>query len=132
MTKIDEVYLEKLRSAGLHSSPPVPSFRDGVWVGKPTSTVGNHIPGYTDGGYTIFGEDAPPDMDAPMLKFYIDSENNWMVRGEDYAGAKGPGDFVHLWKTPEEALDDILDFYFGNPARMQEKSEGFQRSVSYD
>lgn len=123
MAKIDKNHLDRLKNAGLHVSPPVKAFRDGVWVGKPTSTQGNCIPGYKADGYTIFGEDAPPEMDAPMLKFYMANENSWMVRGEDFAGVKGPGDFANEWKTVEEAIDDILDFYFGNPSRMQVKAK---------
>lgn len=126
MSQIDKKYLEKLTNSGLHVSVPVQAFRDGVWVGKPTSTRGNHIPGYKESGYTIFGAEAPPDMDAPMLKFYMASDRSWMVRGEDYAGEKGPGDFSNEWETAEEAIDDILDFYFGDPKRMLVKAEALR------
>jgi hypothetical protein len=104
-------------------SPPVSAFREGVWIGKPTTTPGNSIPAYEDDGYTLIGEEMlAPKMDAPMLKFFIDCEGNWTVIGEDYAGTRGPADFVNLWRTPEEAIDDILDFYFGNPTRMEKKA----------
>lgn len=129
MAKIDKKHLDILINAGLHVSPPVKAFCDGVWVGKPTTTAGNCIPEYEEDGYTIFGEDAPPEMDAPMLKFYKAEENTWIVRGEDYAGVPGPGDFANEWETAKEAIEDILDFYFGDPKRMQAKAEAFKQPV---
>lgn len=35
----------------------------------------------------------------------------------------GPGDFLNEWNSPEEAVQDILDFYFGNPDRMEMKAK---------
>lgn len=124
MAQIERSYLDKLTNAGLHVSPPVKAFRDGVWVGKPTSTNGNSIEGYK-AGYVVIGNDpAPPKMDAPMLKFHKSGAETWIVRGDDYVGGQGPGDFKNEWETVEEAIEDILDFFFGEPSRMKEKAEG--------
>ncbi|MCB9469966.1 MAG: hypothetical protein H6677_16970 [Candidatus Obscuribacterales bacterium] len=124
MSKIEQKYLEKLRTSGLHVSHTIPAFNDGVWVGKPVTTRGNSIQGY-EPGYIVIGDDPlPPKMDAPMLKFHKTKTETWMVRGDDYVGGPGPGDFNNEWNTPEEAIEDILDFYFGDPARMRAKAEG--------
>lgn len=128
---IDEKYLKQLRMAGLYiSSPYSPNhgWRDGVRVGKPTTTPGNSIPGYK-AGYVVIGAEAiePPDMDAPMVVLYS-VDNKWIVHSQECVPKLGPGDFVNAWSTPAEAIEDILDFYFGDPKRMQEKAEVKRRS----
>jgi hypothetical protein len=113
---IEEKYLERLRAAGLFVSPPNPpdhALPDAVRVGKPTSTKGNTIKEYETGYEDV-------DMDAPMLWFFFTGEV-WGVWSQECAPKMGPGDFENLWKTPEEAVDDILDLYLGNPARMAAK-----------
>lgn len=118
---IDDKFLTKLRDAGLHVSDPIPAFRNGVWVCKPIATTGHNIPGY-EGGYITIGEGAEcPDIDAPMLKF-MHLEDKWQVHGQDSAGGMGPADFINEWSTADEAVKDILDFYFGDPLRMARKA----------
>lgn len=80
---IEEKYLYRLRSAGLHLSPPVPAFYNGVWVCKPKEVKGNSFPG-PHSGYVAIGSDAPepPEIDAPMLMFYT-WDGDWVVRGQE-------------------------------------------------
>ncbi|MBZ0189091.1 MAG: hypothetical protein K8F91_22795, partial [Candidatus Obscuribacterales bacterium] len=47
----------------------------------------------------------------------------WIVRGQEHIPTPGPGDFENEWSTPEEAIKDILEFYFGDPGRMNLKAE---------
>lgn len=60
-----------------------------------------------------------------MLKL-IHDKDKWLVDGWDCAGDMGSADFVNEWGTPEQALDDIFDFFFGNPDRVRAK-ESYQR-----
>jgi hypothetical protein len=119
---IADAYLNQLRKVGLHVSYPIPAFAMGVWVCKPKAVQGHNIPGYKTGYVTIDddGPQCPDEIDAPMLKLMC-LENIWRVDGQDCAGGMGPADFINEWSTPEEAINDILDFYFGDPTRMARK-----------
>ncbi len=123
VTLIAEEYLNQLREAGLHVSHPIPAFGSGVWVCKPKSTPGHSIPEIKT-GYVTIDDDGPqcPELDAPMLKF-MHLDDVWRVDGQDSSGGMGPADFIDEWTTPQEAIRDILDFYFGDPARMAMKAE---------
>lgn len=62
-----------------------------------------------------------PELDAPMLKFFF-YDGKWQVHGQDCAGGMGPADFIDEWSSPADAVKDIVDFYFGDPARMERKA----------
>ncbi len=119
MAMIAEHHLERLRASGLLVSSPFVSdhvgFPDGVSIAKPNTVKGNSLPdwewrwGTTD---TI--------LDAPILWFHRDNQK-WIVTCQEYVPTPGPGDFVNQWDSAEDALADILDYYFGNPARMEIK-----------
>jgi hypothetical protein len=125
MAKIQEKYLQQLRDAGLFVSSaysPTHAWPDGVRVGKPTSTPGNSIPDF-ETGYIVLGDaPLPPDMDAPMVVLCW-SGDLWRVYGQDSAGGMTPADFVNEWSSPDEAIRDILAFYFGDPRRMKAKAQ---------
>lgn len=121
MAQIPEHCIERLRSAGLFVSEPWPS--DHVWpnnvlVGKPVGVPGNSIPGFSTG----FGISDRVEFDGPPARFWFNGEV-WLVLAEEYCPGPGPGDFLDEWNTPEEAVEDILNFYFGDPARMQAKAD---------
>jgi hypothetical protein len=125
MAKIEEKYLQQLRDAGLFVSPaysPTHAWPDGVRVGKPTSTPGNSMPHYEAGYIAIGDAPLPPDMDAPMVVL-CSFGDVWRVYAQDYAGGMTPADFVNEWSSPDQAVSDILAFYFGDPRRMQAKAE---------
>ena len=122
---IAEAYLERLRAAGLLLSEPfVPdhvAFAGGVTVAKPASVKGHSLPGYE----ASWGM-SNVKLDAPTLYFHGDG-GKWFVTCHEYIPGPGPGDFVNAWSTPEKAVADILDFYFGNPARMAVKRQAQRR-----
>jgi hypothetical protein len=45
----------------------------------------------------------------------------WVIDAVDHVPGPGPGDFVDRRDTPEEAVADILEFFFGDPRRMAER-----------
>ncbi|MCC6980441.1 MAG: hypothetical protein IT343_19135 [Candidatus Melainabacteria bacterium] len=125
MAKIEEEYLKRFRDAGLFVSVPYSSehgWPDGVRVGKPITTPGNSIAGYDAAYITIGAVPEPPEMDAPMVVLYSTGEE-WVIHSQECVPKLGPGDFINVWSTPEEAVKDVIDFYFGDPARMQAKAD---------
>jgi hypothetical protein len=118
---IPEQHLDRLRVAGLLTSEQFPpkhvAFPDGVFVGKPALVLGHYLPGYK----FWWGLDGPM-LDAPGLWLHSDG-GRWFVTSHDYVPGPGPGDFVNEWATPEEAVADVLDFYFGNSDRMDIKRQ---------
>jgi hypothetical protein len=117
--KVPEHCLDKLRAAGLLVSEPfVPNhlaYPDGVIVGKPNTLLGNCIAG-SEGHWGMNG----PIVDAPCPRLHHEN-GRWLVTVHEYIPGPGPGDFVNVWATPEEAVEDILDYLLGNPERMQVK-----------
>lgn len=113
MSTIDEKNLLQLKNAGLYVSSAFPEghlWECGVRVAKPTSTPGNSIPGYQ------FTRGSVP-IDAPALVLYP-SNGKWVVLAQESVPSPGPGDFENKWSNHQEAIDDILDFYLGDPQRM--------------
>jgi len=121
MALIPEKYLDQLRAAGLLVSDPYVSehiaFPDGVSIAKPVSVPGHSLSDIEG----EWGSDGTA-ISYPGLYFHRDVEK-WVVTSHDYIPGPGPGDFIDNWDTAEEAVADILDFYFGSPARMDVKRE---------
>ncbi len=84
---------------------------NGIWIAKPSEIPGNSIPDY-NGTYG----DIP--IDAPAIMLYPTAEG-WVVLNQAHVPTLGPGDFENIWQTLQEAVDDVIDFYFGNPERME-------------
>ncbi len=129
--KIADKHIEKLRSHGLFVNKPMPSahvFPDGVLVGKPKTVAGNSIPNYSTGFVLDLEKDQRIEFDAPPVWLYGHCEV-WVVLAEEYCPGPGPGDFLNEWSSPAEAVEDILDFYFGDPKRMQAKADARKHPV---
>lgn len=124
MAVIDEKHWQRLRDAGLVMlEPPFGkghAWADGMWVGKPVDVKGNCIPDYETG--FLLSVDEEIKLDAPPVVFYS-RDNAFVVFAQHHVPTIGPGDFVNDFSTPEAAVDDILDFYFGSPIRMNAIAE---------
>lgn len=128
MAQLPKHCLERLRSSGLFVSEPWPSnhvWPDNLLIGKPVEVAGNSIPGYVTG---FESEDVDVTFDSPPVRLWFDGEV-WLVVAQEYIPGPGPGDFFDEWITPEEAVEDILDFYFGNPERMEAKAEARKKPI---
>lgn len=114
MSRIEDYYLQQLRDRRLFVSKPFGKGRvleGAVWVAKPTNVNGNCVSYYESkcGGIPT---------DAPAVLFHPTAEG-WVVLNQDHIPELGPGDFKNVWQTPQEAVDDIVDFFFGKPERME-------------
>lgn len=120
MNPIEKKHLDRLREKDLHVSPSIPAYSGGVWIKKPIATKGHSVPGYSS-DYISFEEEPEkqPDSNAPMIAFYR-GKSSWVVDLNGSLESVSPADFLNEWATPEEAIDDILDFYFGDSSRMIE------------
>jgi len=126
--RIPEEYLNQLRSAGLLVSAPLPDKHvtpSCVRVAKPAHIPGNGLPERA----RTWGPFGDVVVDTPLLDFFH-KEGTWHVVGHDYWPGPGPGDFHDEWSTPEDAIADILAFFFGDPARMNAKSKESRTSAS--
>ena len=129
--KIDDKYIERLREGGLFVAKPMPSthvFPDGVLIGKPKSVPGNAIPDFSTGFVIDIAKDKEIEFDAPPVWLFGHC-GVWVVQAQEYSPVPGPGDFQNEWSSPEEAVEDILDFYFGDPERMHTKAEARKHPV---
>jgi hypothetical protein len=117
--QISEHFLDRLRAVGLVVPDPFVSdhaaFPDGVIVGKPSTLKGNSIPGY-EWGWLESGI----VLDAPVVKSHH-RDGLWFVTVHEFIPGPGPGAFVNRWDTPEEAASDIINYFLGDPARMEVK-----------
>jgi hypothetical protein len=122
MTPLEEKYIQQLRCRKLFVSEPFSArhkMANGVWIAKPASVEGNHV-----NNYKSSCDEIPINAPAVLL---LPTEQGWMVLNQEHIPTSGPGDFKNVWQTQQEAVDDILDFYFGNPARMDAVNKRFNR-----
>ena len=115
---IQTEHLDLLHKKGLITSTPFPKehgWENGIRIGKPSNVTGNYIPNHS---YKFMGQ----ETDAPTIVLFA-KDNKWIVLAQDFNPTKGPGDFKNVWNTLEEALEDILEFYFGDPSRMMDKAK---------
>jgi hypothetical protein len=87
-------------------------------IEKPIGVRGNSIP--DKDVWMGFKTHDDRESDAPALWLFADNAN-WVVLLHEYVPGPGPGDFRHTYACLGDAIADVLDYYFGNPDRMQAK-----------
>jgi hypothetical protein len=117
--RVVQEQLQRLRSAGLAVSDAVRRYGDndfGFVICKPKSTPGNSFPIKEVWlGETLSDKRA---MDAPALMLETDN-GRWVLGYHMWTPGPGPGDFRHVYDRLDEAIGDVLDFYFGDPERVR-------------
>lgn len=117
MTQIPDANLIKLREAGLYVSKIFPNghrWQGGVRVAKPKGVGGNVVP-----DYALVCDNL--ELNAPSIML-VPNGDKWDVFTQECV-PQGPNDLNNLWSSPEEAVEDILEFYFGDPERMRKMSD---------
>jgi hypothetical protein len=74
------------------------------------------------------GIDAPSTFNAPRVIVHAE-RGKWVVTVREGIPLPGPGDFVDEWDTPEQAVEDVLDYYFGNPDRLLVKRRAWEAEL---
>lgn len=72
---------------------------------------------YADSAIQVIGS-----TDSPSAWLYPTFEK-WTFFIGQYVPGPGPGDFANEHENLKDAVDDVLDYYFGNPERMDPYSE---------
>jgi len=123
---IPDNIIDLLQSRGLLVGDPFPeghiAWPLGRSIGKPMSKGGNSLPEYEC--HWSIGDGEEVIVDAPVTQLHF-SEGFWHVTVHEYVPGPGPGDFVHSHSTIDLAVQDIIDYYFGDPSRIRVKLESY-------
>ncbi len=113
---LEEKKLNLLREAGLLVEPVLRGpYKGSYSIAKPEKVLGNTRPG--ENGY--YGPDRIL-TDAPCSRLLIgNGKLVFLVR--EYVPGPGLGDFEEEFEDMELCLQSILDYYFGDPTRMNPK-----------
>lgn len=121
MAKLPAEELERLQSASLFvcdfNPPPRARVRNVLLIAKPTSVNGNFIQGHES---IVGSPEKWTNTDAPFLKlFHFD--HRWFVESGNPITGFDDADFHTTWSCPCQAVEDVLQFFFGDSSRMQAK-----------
>ena len=106
---------QRLTDRGLLLRPysPEHSMSNWIMVLKPVGLPGNYDPSECRMNFGDY------EIEAPEVYIYFaPAIGKWVSRMMHYGGGSGSRDFEYEWKTDQEAVDDILDYFFGDPERM--------------
>jgi hypothetical protein len=110
---IDNV-ISTLNLKGLIVDPygEVGPFPGGYLIAKPESVPGNSRQGYE----SYFGSQEVL-CDAPCTRIYP-KDDSWVFELWEWVPGTGPGDFQEKYSSITDTIPAILDYYFGDPIRM--------------
>jgi hypothetical protein len=105
--------IEEIKKTGLLvsvvSSGP---YKGGYNIAKPKS-----IPGNTRENWEVFFGPDEIECDSPCAHVYP-KENKWIFEIWESVPGPGPGDFREEYRSASEAIDSVLDYYFGGSEKM--------------
>ena len=90
---------------------------------KPAAAGGNSIPGNISHFTDIKGTESHSDM--PGIKLYK-KNLNWKISVHEYAPGPGPGDFDLVCGTEDQAVNEILHYFFDQNEWVEAASEAAQ------
>lgn len=128
MKTLEEKLLDKLSDSGLFVSQPMSALGGGMWVLMPSTKKGHYIPDFESSFIALEGEPEPPESNAPMIGSYS-RDSAWVVDINGLGKSSESTEFYNEWATPEEAIEDILDFYLGDSSRMIELAFSHGKSI---
>lgn len=118
--KLPEEEKSKLLSCGLDVKK-VP-FQDGYRVFKPNSVEGNFVEGYEQN--YVDGVNGTLDvtmvLNSPISNIF-EKSGKYSFLVWEFAPGPGPGDFENCFDDISDCIEDVIDYYFGDSSRMNEK-----------
>jgi hypothetical protein len=110
--------IQRLQEAGLlvSSRGSVGPVTHMFHIAKPTAIPGNA----RQVNIGSWGAENIP-IDAPSADIYLWNQQ-WVFEVSEYIPGPGPGDFQRFFDTLDEAIDAVLDYYFGDPTAMNPQS----------
>ena len=123
MGKIEYLYvLERLQKIGL----VVNYYENSFDIRKPRWTVGNRRPIKEEFLDSI-------DFDEPKCELALENDN-WIVRVHVYVPGPGPGDFEEKFKLLSQAVNNVIDYYFGDSKKMNPEKliESLKKTLVFD
>lgn len=108
---IKEEEVSILREKGLSVTQLFPEnhvYSGGYSICKPIEVIGNSLPNYK----LVFGSENK-ETDAPCSVFF-QSKGKYIFTVWEFIPGPGPGDFWKSFNTPQEAVEAILEYYFGH------------------
>lgn len=112
--------IQKLKNAGLlvESVGEISPFANGYFIAKLKMTPGNKRQDYEafiDINTGTKVEEVP--CDAPSSHLYP-RDGKWIFRVWEFMPGPGPGDFLEEFVLISDAVNAVLDYYFGDPSKM--------------
>ncbi|MDJ0727286.1 MAG: hypothetical protein QNJ38_19475 [Prochloraceae cyanobacterium] len=106
-------------------------FANSYMIAKPKATFGNK----RENSEFVINVDSKNGRDkilcdAPSVYLYPDNDK-WIFQVWEFMPGPGPGDFREEFASISDAIPVILDYYFGNPAKMN-PPELLEYANSYD
>ena len=114
--------LDLLESKGLDIQKV--RFMDGYRILKPNDVEGNYVEGYEKNiiGLVDGKLEITTVLNSPLSHIFKENGKYCFYIWECSPGPC-PGDFYNQFDNIEDCLADVIDYYFGNPERMNEKRE---------
>ena len=105
--------IKKLKEAGLLVKfNRVGPYSDGYTITKPATTLGN-----TRIDWEVYFGSEEILCDAPTARLYPQN-NQWIFQVWQSVPGPGPGDFRETFSSITDAVNVILNYYFGDPSKM--------------
>lgn len=109
------IEFDRLKKVGLLvKSNPFGRHSVSYFISKPASILGNTRKNCRR--FVTIGSEKIV-CDAPSTKFFLEGDK-WVFSLHELAPGPGPGDFELFFSDIETAVDSIIDYYFGDPGRM--------------
>jgi hypothetical protein len=108
----DEEIRELKKTGLLISNISAGPYEGGYSIAKPKP-----VPGNSRKDWEVFLGAGKIECDGPIARVFF-RENKWIFQVWESIPGPGPGDFQEKYDSASEAFVSVLDYYFGDPSKM--------------